>query len=206
MENIELGVKEQLDIGKRLSLYYQSMSYIDENSTDWHHLKLFEIYKYYGDKKKVYDKMFGYINRDYNSNLKLAGFINYELRKIFLNKNYPLQENYFIDTSYFGKINKLDRNRVVSIACKSPEWYKGKCMKQLAPTYNTWYNYKLDKSEERYIKYFYKFTLNKLNPEQIATELNNKIILCYEKLGFCHRHLVIKWLKENGLNIESREL
>ena len=51
----------------------------------------------------------------------------------------------------------------------------------------------------------YDGILAKLDPQRVLRDLNDAIVLCWEKPGkFCHRHLVAKWLeKETGLIVKE---
>ena len=42
---------------------------------------------------------------------------------------------------------------------------------------------------------------------ELAKELDNKILLCYEPKGeFCHRHIVAQWFKEHGVMCSEWEV
>ena len=69
--------------------------------------------------------------------------------------------------------------------------------------------WKENHDNDYYIKCYNEQVLSKLNPKQVFVDLIElthswitfpKIALvCYEKPSdFCHRHLVSKWLSENG--------
>lgn len=97
-------------------------------------------------------------------------------------------------------------SRAVSIALKSPDWYKGREYKRLAPPYWLLEDYHKNKDVESYSLYYYSDVLSRLNPCEIIHELGyNVILLCWESPGdFCHRHLVSEWLnKELDLGIEE---
>ena len=111
-----------------------------------------------------------------------------------------------MNTSYFANLKNLDQQRVVSIAGKAPDWYKGKEYKQLAPKYWFFIKYKDDGDEEFYRTQYRKEVLEKLDPKEVYEELKDSILLCWEARGkFCHRRLVAEWI-ENKLNIEVLEL
>jgi hypothetical protein len=111
--------------------------------------------------------------------------------------------NIEIYTSYFANYKKED---AVSIAFSTPNWFKGEEYKKLAPPKKLLYDYKSGLvDEKKYREIYSKEVLNELNPSEIAKELNNKVILCYEKPeDFCHRRLVAEWL-ENNLDIKVNE-
>lgn len=49
---------------------------------------------------------------------------------------------------------------------------------------------------KEYTVEYWNNVLSKLDPEKVYNDLNNKILLCYEKSNeFCHRHLVAAWLE-----------
>ena len=60
------------------------------------------------------------------------------------------------------------------------------------------------------LRIFNKLVLNALSAEQVINELKTMsptediALVCYEKPGdFCHRHLVAKWLTDNGFTCEE---
>lgn len=121
-----------------------------------------------------------------------------------------------IYTSYFGN-KKIPKNIIqISICLKVPEFYKGLQYKKLAPTEEILYNFKNQNQNENktiYVNQYYIEILNKLNVHEIVDELYRLancdksvdiVLLCYEKYDeFCHRHLVGKWLSDNGYPCEE---
>jgi len=113
-----------------------------------------------------------------------------------------------IYTSYFAKLKKLPESIIpISICGKAPDWYKGIQYKKLAPKYGFFMEWKKNHDNDYYIEHFDKEVLNNLNAEQVVYELyklsksKDIVLICYEKPSdFCHRHLVHKWLVENGYN------
>ena len=91
--------------------------------------------------------------------------------------------------------------------------FEGKCYLDLAPKaefWRTWRNNIGKISEEEntiyYIHEYYNQVLKNLNPYKILNEIDNSILLCYEKENeFCHRYLVAFWLEEL-LNIQVPEV
>lgn len=110
-------------------------------------------------------------------------------------------------TSYFANLKNIPEKIVpVSICGKAPDWYNGLQFKKLAPKYNFFMEYKQDHDEEKYTKCFNEQVLFYLNANDIAIQLkklagtSDIALICYEKPGdFCHRHIVLNWLKENGI-------
>lgn len=117
-----------------------------------------------------------------------------------------------IYTSYFGKLKKIPENfTTVSICAGTPKWYNGLTFKKLAPTYHTLMTYKEDSDWDQYTKEYTETVLQKQNAKSVVTELQkltgnaeNIVLLCYERPeDLCHRHLVARWLTENGYPCEE---
>lgn len=106
-------------------------------------------------------------------------------------------------TSYFAKYKG---NQGINIAMKSPNWFTGYSYPQLFPKRSFLFQYFNDKDENAYTKAYYDQVLLKLYPNQVYNDLQNKVLLCYEKSGsFCHRRLVADWIF-NTIGIEVKEL
>ncbi len=118
-----------------------------------------------------------------------------------------------IYTSYFAKLKSLPDNIIpISICGKAPDWYKGLQYKKLAPKYDFFMKWKENHDNEYYIKCFNEQVLDKLNVEDVVSELVDLhsgidiALICYEKpTDFCHRHLVAKWLNDNGFACKEWE-
>lgn len=114
-----------------------------------------------------------------------------------------------IYTSYFSS-RRFPINLGVAITLGGKFW-KGDVYKALAPTpqiLNWWKNerQKWKNPELVYEKLYIRDVLNKLDVHQVAKDLNGKVLLCFEKEGdFCHRHIVAKWLSENGYECHEVE-
>ena len=119
-----------------------------------------------------------------------------------------------IYTSYFGKMNKFPSNfEPICIARWKPKWYEGKVLLALAPPKQLlhWWRAsdKNEASRERYIKWYKRSILSGYDPraiERIVKHIANgkiPVLMCFEKDGFCHRHIVADWLKENGIECEE---
>ena len=135
-------------------------------------------------------------------------------QKTTFNEFYP-----YIYTSYFAKVKKLDESGYcpISIAVKSPDWFIGPSLKQLAPSWSILSEYKETGDTARYIQRFHEEILSKLDPEQISKVIwkiahestplifpKIPVLLCYESPEkFCHRHLVAEWLTNSGIKVKE---
>ena len=104
-------------------------------------------------------------------------------------------------TSHFWRFYHESDPRLVSIALKSPEWFKGREYPALAPRLDM-----LPMEEEEYRRE-YQAILDRLDPRQVYEDLGpESILLCWEPPGrFCHRRLVAEWL-EKALGVQIPEL
>lgn len=110
-------------------------------------------------------------------------------------------------TGYFAQVKKYKEKNLslINIALVKPDWFKESIENypDLYPTKEILYEFNYSGNVDNYIE-SYSGILAKLNPEKVYRDLDNKIILCYEKpTDFCHRHLVAIWLNQNGF--ECRE-
>lgn len=81
------------------------------------------------------------------------------------------------------------------------------------PTYEMLRDFKLDKDEEKYTDRYTSQILSNVNLEYVISKIKSvcetsgkdkAVLLCYEGKGsFCHRHLVSKWLRENGFDVQE---
>lgn len=67
--------------------------------------------------------------------------------------------------------------------------YKGRCYSKLAPKLSFWKVWHdnigkipLEENNRYYIEEYWNQVLSKLNPEEIFSELDGSILLCYEKI------------------------
>ena len=111
-----------------------------------------------------------------------------------------------MQTSNFSKIcSKQDGfgSRSVSIALRSPQWYRGRTYPALAP------RREMLKMDEVTYREEYQKILDNRDPRRVYEALGeNSILICWEAPGkFCHRRLVAEWLEEHlGLTVpELRE-
>lgn len=129
-------------------------------------------------------------------------------------------------TSYFANLKKLPPNTIpISICAKVPDWYKGIQYKKLIPKYEFFMVWKRTHDNDYYIEHFNNEVLSNISPRKVMSDLlsllpkeikeryqipiwNNPdvhiVLICYEKPSdFCHRHLVAKWLTDNGFKCEE---
>lgn len=110
-------------------------------------------------------------------------------------------------TSYFSNWRKFPENtKTISVSRFPPKWAKfDEQLNELAPSSNLLMRYKNNEINKEYYEREYLIQLSQLNVFDIAAKIQGSVLLCFEKSGeFCHRNLIRKWLKENG--IESEEL
>lgn len=138
-----------------------------------------------------------------------------------------------IYTTYFANLKKLDRkiSCPIAICGKSPKGYRGLEYKKLAPKYWFFKEWKESRDNDFYITNFCKEVLEPLKAEEVVEDfrilINNVYgcniakdieegykwwervpfdiyLVCYEKDGFCHRHLVADWFNKNEIKIEEK--
>ena len=113
-------------------------------------------------------------------------------------------------TSYFSNVDKLPKEMVlISISLWSPKDWKGWKLRSLAPTQEILVEYKRRPDVKRYTERYENEVLGAKDCKLLVDSLNAKFkgkdicFLCYEKSGFCHRHLVADWLEANGYDCEE---
>jgi len=105
-----------------------------------------------------------------------------------------------IRTSYFAKA--ANHPNAVAISQGIPQWYHGARYKPLAPSWEIIHI----KDPELYRQRYFQEVLSKLDPSQVASELDGCILLCHEKDStHCHRRIVAEWL-EAALGITVPEI
>lgn len=133
------------------------------------------------------------------------------------------------------KVNKLMDGKIYipySIAFSTPNWFHGPRIKSLMPDYDLLTSYKngiVDKA--RYTTRYQNKVLKDLVAAEVILELEsflpdtvdrkllemdcsimdtdeiNILLCCYEKPEeFCHRHILAKWLNDNGYEVKEFEL
>jgi hypothetical protein len=95
--------------------------------------------------------------------------------------------------------------KTVSIAWKSPGFYKGPSYGKLAPPKKLYMAYRDEEIPwEVYEAIYQGEVLSKLTPAIIEADLlDGTVLLCWERNGNCHRHTVAAWLRENGIECEE---
>lgn len=115
-----------------------------------------------------------------------------------------------IYTSYFGRLNKLERAGIEPVAiCRGkPKWFNGRCVDKLAPTWPMM-QMELTKFWESYAK-----MLEPMGARELADAIWNGrkrgceavALLCYEKdAAECHRHVVADWMTKAGIEVVEWE-
>lgn len=115
-----------------------------------------------------------------------------------------------IYTSYFGKIRyikeKYPNLKMASISNKKPNWLDDSVLDWsiLGPSKELLYQYKYNNLSEKDYEVTYRQYINNIweNIKDMFQE--DIVVLCYEKTGFCHRHILSDILNQKG--IESKEL
>lgn len=121
-------------------------------------------------------------------------------------------------TSYFAVMRFMPENFVpISVCIKPPVWFKGKNYLPLAPKGEMFSQWKNNQDDEEYIEKYNSSVLSNLDCANVKSDLEKIaisenpnceaiVLVCYEKpTDFCHRHLISKWLKDNGVEIEEWE-
>ena len=118
-----------------------------------------------------------------------------------------------ISTSNY--IDCIGKNNTVSISGDRGKKanYVGPCYSDLAPKKEFWTVWENNKgnmnkidNDRFYVSEYVKNILLPLYPEKVYCDLDNCVLLCYEKNNeFCHRHIVALWL-EDMLNVKVPEI
>lgn len=128
-----------------------------------------------------------------------------------------------IFTSYFDNVRNLpDCILPISIARKTPEWFKGPKYLKLGPYREFWDIWKAKRDDDYYICEYKSCVLNGLNARdtfldlyeqaylytlehpELCKKITKVCLLCYEKPNrFCHRHIVSDWFNEHGIQCEE---
>ena len=117
-----------------------------------------------------------------------------------------------IYTSYYNNLKNIPIGFVpIGVSLKTPIFAlkRIKTFEKLFPDENTFEEYKGGVISEDDFRKEYELKLYKLNKKQIIRELFNMsngtdiVLMCWEKEGFCHRHLIAKWLSIGGFKVEE---
>ena len=115
-----------------------------------------------------------------------------------------------IYTSYFSS-KKYIKDKGISIARYNKFW-QGESYPDLFPSQAllSWWKTLTQEQQQTgefqqlYFEAYKEETLLKLDPHKVAVDLENKVLLCYEKSeDFCHRHIVAAWLRHYGYEAEE---
>lgn len=111
-----------------------------------------------------------------------------------------------IYTSYFANYRKFNSNTIsIGITRFPPKWWKGKNLKELAPSEKLLRNYRngLISEEEFAIQYKNELWNAGLTPGIVKKGLekigqgHDIVLCCYEKPeDFCHRKVLADWLSD----------
>lgn len=106
-----------------------------------------------------------------------------------------------IYTSYWGNLKELIRDfgkdKIIGVSRFCSFW-KGKKCSMLFPSEELLKGYKSGKISEKEYEKIYMDYLDSLNVDNCYKVFNGCVFVCYEKSGFCHRHIISKWLRKNG--------
>ena len=115
-----------------------------------------------------------------------------------------------IYTSNYDTVLKYPElaDRLVSIAQHTHPAFVGPREIRLAPPMCLVECYKRGIIDQiKFEKDFRKDVLDHMDARELAKELDNKILLCYEPKGeFCHRQIVAQWFKEHGVMCSEWEV
>lgn len=117
-----------------------------------------------------------------------------------------------IYTSYFGKLRDIPKDVIpIAISLKVPDGVNVYRLDDLAPTYEMLSFAKQGRYEEYEEKYNSEI-IDPLDIDELFEEITDivdeyggvdAVLLCYEKNGFCHRHIVREALQGAGYECEE---
>lgn len=95
----------------------------------------------------------------------------------------------------------------VAICLFPPNYWEGERYPDLYPNMGDFFDAKLGRIDREEFKRRYLKKLEGLDPRKVLKDLDGKVLLCFEppvwvgddldsSAGFCHRHLVSKWIKQ----------
>ena len=105
----------------------------------------------------------------------------------------------------------------IAICLYPQRGWEGPTYNDLKPDKDTFFLIKAGQiDQDEYEERYFRNTLLKLNPQKVYDDLKDKVLLCWESpifdnmsivnrgSGFCHRHLVSKWIgNELGIMIQE---
>ncbi|MCB1711206.1 MAG: hypothetical protein KDH96_01625 [Candidatus Riesia sp.] len=109
-----------------------------------------------------------------------------------------------IYTGYYGRDGR--KPNCVGISAYVPNYLPNIIhVPILAPTLSLVYQINNNRiTEDEYKQFFLQLLSDRKIPwDQIAKELDEKILCCFEKEGFCHRHLVAEQFRLRGFQVEE---
>ena len=111
-------------------------------------------------------------------------------------------------TSYFGRKDFGDLVQV-SVSLWPPKTFVGLRWTKIAPTKQMLLRYKNNRDQLEYKRHYWFDVLKQYDPDALMAELENLthgkdcVLLCFEKTGFCHRHLFATWMNKCGYDIQE---
>lgn len=117
-----------------------------------------------------------------------------------------------IYTGYYARLNEYADAGLDPIAISGaiPDFYdldKFRWWKFFAPSKDIFYSWKNGQiTDEGYVARYISERLEVLDLEMVREkfkEVEQPILLCYEKEGFCHRHVLADWLRNLGYEVEE---
>lgn len=110
-----------------------------------------------------------------------------------------------IYVSFYGNVKNIDKNLEFYSISVGNGGYNFKKIKSFVPNWNLVQKFKSDNDWNYYVKEFDK-QLENLNKKVVYDwfKERNCVLLCYEKDNkFCHRKLVMEYLKNLGLDCKE---
>ena len=111
-----------------------------------------------------------------------------------------------IYTTYFAHLGtvEIEKSKQVSVARGTPKWFSGIAAEALMPSWDKIKSLKHDKITQEEFEVYYNEVLSKLNPASVYSQLDECVLICWEKPSdFCHRHLIADWLEDNGFECKE---
>ena len=115
-----------------------------------------------------------------------------------------------IYTGYYKRLQDYIDSGLTPVAISGsvPEGYNGLWWKQLAPSWDIFSKWKSGELDDfGYVSRYIPERLEVLDKSKLKEDLlalENPVLLCYEKEGFCHRHVLADWI-ENVIGLRVDE-